>query len=243
MPRSARAPREKIDEWSARGKETSEQARTTSARNARAGSSLAAANAAKNPAAANRQPEGSSCFPDPEELVEREESTEGRDRVIVQRLRKRQEIGPERRGDQAEQPGPVVRRVAVQHASEETREDPERNDVQEHHDRLEIKNVGWPAHGVLGCFEHAFDPVRRAGVGFLGPSRGALLAARPGRAVRRSRPGPDREARRSRSARVRACSSSSAGPALVPRMSRLAPLGARKILSWVSTCQGHSSIT
>ena len=68
-----------------------------------------------------------SFVPDPQELVEREEGTEGADRVIVQRLGVRQEIRAEGRGDQAEDPGPVVDRVAVEHPREEDQEDPERD--------------------------------------------------------------------------------------------------------------------
>ena len=95
----------------------------SSGSSASAGNSFAAAKAAKKPAAANRQAESNPVIPDAKEGVNREEHTPGGDGVVVQRLCEGQQIGAERRGDQAEEPRPVAERQAVEPASEQDQKD------------------------------------------------------------------------------------------------------------------------
>ena len=132
-------------------------------------------------------------IPDAEEGVNGEEHAPGRDRVVVQRLCKWQQIGAERRGNQAEEPRPVAECQAIEQANEQDEKDPVRNDVQEHDDRLEVKNVSRPFRGVFGRLEHALYLVRRIGVGLLSPALLALLAKPPGRGELRSPSARDRE--------------------------------------------------
>ena len=65
----------------------------------------------------------SPIVPDPQEVVGGEEGGGGADRVVVQRLGVRQQVGAERRGDQAEEPRPVVGRVPVEQPGEEDQEE------------------------------------------------------------------------------------------------------------------------
>src|SRR5208337_2434903 len=81
-------------------------------------------------------------IPDSQEMVECEERAEGRHRMVIQCLREGKQVGSQRRGDQAEEPGPVVARVSVEDSGVEYQEETERQDVQQPKNRLEIVDVG-----------------------------------------------------------------------------------------------------
>ena len=95
--------------------------------------------------------------------------------MVVQCLRERQKIGSNRRGDQAEEPGPVVRGVAVEDPGEEHQEDRERDDVQQHQRRLEVEDVDRPFRRILGPLEHSLVLAGVALVRLLNPPLLTLL--------------------------------------------------------------------
>ena len=97
-------------------------------------------------------------IPDPQELMEREEGTEGRDGVIIQCLDERGQIRAERGSDQAEKPRPVARRNAVEDPRVKDQEDGKRYDIEERENGLKVENVSRPFHIFLGFLENSLNP-------------------------------------------------------------------------------------
>src|SRR3712207_9222418 len=75
--------------------------------------------------------------PDPQQGVEREEGAVGGDRVVVQGLVEGQELRAEGGGEEAQEPGPVVGRVAVEQPGVEDQEDEHRSE--EHTSELQSR--------------------------------------------------------------------------------------------------------
>src|SRR5262249_20721653 len=113
--------------------------------------------------------------PDVEEGIQGEEAAVGGDGVVVQRLVEGQELCPEGRGEEGEEPGPVACGLAVEQSGVEDEEGPERQDVEQDEHRLEVEDIGRPLDRLLGGLSDRLEAVRGGRVLLLDVSWVALL--------------------------------------------------------------------